>query len=169
MPIIRKVLHAGGYALTAIITAWQYAAGCAILLRRWVFATSTRPIEILNAFVLMGFGALMLTEFSEIITSRPYRYFTYVNNTYLWSGVTLVGALQLNALLRKTLRSNQASALIMQGSSLIYLMVAVAFGLDYPPLTPAFTTYTAMGIVVAIAGHEQMIVNKRREVFKKWG
>lgn len=151
------------------IAAWMKLAAIAIRLRRWVFVSPTRPVEIINSLVLMCFGAIMLTEFVEIIPEHPYRYFKYANNTAIWSFVAIVGALQLSALVRTSVRSNQVSALLMQGSSLIYLMIAVAFGLDYPPLTPSFTTYTTMGIFVALSGHEQMTVNKRREVFNKWG
>lgn len=132
--------------------------------RGWLFALATRLAEFINMAALIGFSFFMLLGFDRLVLSHPYRKFTYASSKLFWIGVMTLGLFQLMSMLRFSIRSNQVSGITLQVSSIVWLVFAVTFGLDYPPLSTALPIYSLLAFVTISAGHELLAVNKCIEV-----
>lgn len=130
----------------------------------WLFAHATRLAEFINTVALMGFGFFMLLGFNDLVLSHPYRKFTYASSKLFWITVCLIGIAQAVAMLRISIKSNQASGILMQISSLIWAAFAITFGLDYPPVSTALPLYALLSFVCITAGHKLINTNKATEV-----
>lgn len=126
----------------------------------WLFALATRLAEFINTVALIGFSSFMLAGFDELVTKHPYRKFTYASSELFWISVFGLGVLQMIAMLRCSIKSNQASGIMLQLSAIVWLLFAVTFGLDYPPLSTALPIYSLLAFVTAAGGHKLINANK---------
>lgn len=129
----------------------------------WLFELATRLAEFINTVALLGFSFFMLIGFERLIQSHPYRKFTYASSELFWMAVFMLGVFQLIAMLRCSIQSNQASGILLQISSVVWLLFAVTFGLDYPPISTALPIYALLSFVTIAAGHKLININKVNE------
>lgn len=126
----------------------------------WLFELATRLAEFINMAALIGFSFFMLMGFDKLVTSHPYRKFTYASSKLFWIAVLALGFLQLIAMLRCSIKSNQASGIVLQISAVVWFVFAVTFGLDYPPISTALPIYSLLAFVCAAGGHKLINTNK---------
>lgn len=131
--------------------------------RKWLFEVGTRVVEILSATMLIGFAMTMLIEHRRLTEQDIYQNFALSYSAWMWMFTILVGICQLIAATKTSVKSNIASGLILIFSSLIWFFITIRFGLAYPPISTALTTYFVFSVATALAGHEVVTVNKKIE------
>ena len=68
----------------------------------------------------------------------------------IWWIVVFLGILQLNYARRDTLDSNIKSALVMHCCALMWFVISILFGSNYPPLSTGFFTYFWLSVVCSL-------------------
>lgn len=126
----------------------------------WLFELATRLAEFINTTSLIGFSFFMLIGLDELVYQYPYRKFTYASSEFFWLAVLSLGILQMIAMLRSSVRSNQASGIVLQISAIVWFVFAVTFGLDYPPISTALPIYSLLAFICAAGGHKLINANK---------
>lgn len=120
--------------------------------RRYLFSTPTKAVEFLNGLALTLFGLVFLLNANMLGKYKLYLNFNYVGPLWVWGIVVFIGLVGLNSMRKDTLESNMLSAITLKVSSLIWFLIAVMFGADYPPLSTGIGTYFSMGVVNVLAG-----------------
>ena len=116
-------------------------------LRDWCFKTPTRLVELISGFCAFFFSSAFLMDFSIFIVNHPYRNFSYLSSKWLWILMFFMSILQLIVAGRSTLKSNEKSAYLLLWFSLVWIIIAVVFASDYPPISTGFFTYSILSIV----------------------
>ena len=129
----------------------------------WLFDKGTRVVEVLNSLFLIGFAITFINDFEGILSLSSYKAFAIASNPYWWVGMFVLGVVQFMALIKTSLRSNQASGIILISSAWVWAMVAVTFIASLPPLTPAPITYSIFTLMCATAGLYLLKTNKVEE------
>lgn len=120
-------------------------------LRNWCFNTPTRLIELVSGFCAFFFSSAFLMDISLFIANHPYRNFSYLSSKWLWMLMFVMSILQLLYAGRSGIKSNQKSAVLLLWFSLIWIIIAVVFASDYPPISTGFFTYAILSIVNLIS------------------
>lgn len=120
--------------------------------RRYLFSTPTKAIEFLNGIALILFGLVFLLNGNMLGKYRLYLDFNYVGPLWVWGIVVIIGLIQLTHMRRDNLESNMVSAITLKVSALVWFLIAVMFGADYPPLSTGIGTYFILGLVDVLAG-----------------
>lgn len=120
--------------------------------RRYLFSTPTKAIEFLNGLATILFGLVFLLNGSILGKFKLYLNFNYVGPLWVWGIVVMLGMVQLNSMRKDTLESNMLSAITLKVSALVWFLIAIMFGADYPPLSTGIGTYFSMGVVFVLAG-----------------
>lgn len=116
-------------------------------LRIWCFNTPTRMVELISGFTAFFFSSSFLLDYSMFILYHPYRNFSYLSSKWLWILMFFLSILQLVFAGRSTHKSNEKSAFLLLWFALVWIIIAVVFATDYPPLSIEFFTYTILSIV----------------------
>ena len=127
----------------------------------WVFEYASRVIELLNTWGMVGFGAVMLYNNSSLLTLTLYSNFTVVPRA-VWVLMILVGVIQFILLCKTTNSSNQLSAIVLQLSAIIWIVIAMGFAFQ-PPISTALPLYMGMALVTGLTGYELLRVSKQLE------
>ena len=120
-------------------------------LRDWCFKTPTRLVELISGFCAFFFSSAFLMDFSIFVINHPYRNFSYLSSRWLWILMFFMSILQLIFAGRSTLQSNKKSAYLLLWFSLVWIIIAVVFASDYPPISTGFFTYGILSIVNLIS------------------
>jgi hypothetical protein len=128
-------------------------------LRRCIFDKPTKSIQFLNGMLLILFGLVFLLNGTALKTQKFYGNFDLIGPTWVWIFVLCLGIIQLNALRKDTLESNILSAIVLKISSLIWCVLAITFGSDYPPLSTAFFNYLSLSGITLLASYELEVQN----------
>ena len=126
----------------------------------WLFELATRLAEFINTISLIGFSFFMLIGLDDLVHQYPYRKFTYASSEFFWLAVLALGILQAIAMFRSSVRSNQASGIVLQISAIVWFIFAVTFGLDYPPVSTALPIHGLLAFICAAGGHKLINANK---------
>lgn len=118
--------------------------------REYLFSTPTKPIEFLNGVVSLFFGLVYIINGSSLNQLKIYLNFSYMGPIWIWWIVVFLGILQLNYMRKDTLDSNIKSALVTHTCALMWFVISVLFGLDYPPLSTGFFTYFWLSVVCSL-------------------
>lgn len=129
----------------------------------WLFDKGTRVVEVLNSLFLIGFSYTFINDFDGILTLPSYKAFAIASNPYWWVGMFVLGVVQFVALIKTSLRSNQASGVILISSAWVWGMVAGTFIASLPPLTSAPIVYSIFSLMCATAGLYLLKTNKVEE------
>ena len=129
----------------------------------WLFDKGTRVVEVLNSLFLIGFAITFINDFEGIVSLPSYKAFAIASNPHWWVGMFVLGVVQFMALIKTSLRSNQASGIILISSAWVWSMVAGTFIASLPPLTPAPITYSTFTLMCATAGLYLLKLNKVEE------
>lgn len=116
-------------------------------LREWAFRTPTRIVELISGFIAFFFSSAFIMDLSFYMVSHPYRNFSHISSKWLWVLMFFLSIMQIIFAGRSTLKSNLRSAQILLWFSLIWIIIAVVFATDYPPLSTEFFTYAILSIV----------------------
>lgn len=130
--------------------------------RIWFFMYATRPIECINTAFLFSFGAISFINYWDLLTMPSYLRFNIITN-WAWFLMVLAGIAQLTALRCKTLRSNQASGIIMIITSCVWLFIAAVFYANNVTFITATGTYFVWAVATLMTGHELLTINKQLE------
>lgn len=130
---------------------------------KWLFGYGTRVIEVLNSWWLMGFGIVMMSNHVVLVNGHPYRTFAFISQFWVWLIVFLVGVFQGIMLYRDCNHSCQYSGITLQLSGLIWFIIAILFGFDYPPVSTALPIYICMSIITGLSGYELLQRSKEHE------
>ena len=118
--------------------------------RNYLFSTSTKPIQFLNGVISLFFGLVYLISGSSLSRLKIYLNFTYVGPIQIWWILVFLGILQLNYVRKDTLDSNIKSALVMHCCALMWFVISILFGSNYPPLSTGFFTYFWLSVVCSL-------------------
>ena len=129
----------------------------------WLFDKGTRVVEVLNSLFLIGFASTFIYNFNGILTLPSYRAFAIASSVYWWIGMFVLGVVQFMALIKTSLRSNQASGIILISSAWVWGMVAGTFIASLPPLASEPITYSIFTLMCATAGLYLLKLNKVEE------
>ena len=129
----------------------------------WLFDKGTRVVEVLNSLFLIGFATTFIYNFNGILTLPSYRAFAIASSAYWWIGMFVLGVVQFIALIKTSLRSNQASGIILISSAWVWGMVAGTFIASLPPLASEPITYSIFTLMCATAGLYLLKTNKVEE------
>lgn len=127
----------------------------------WVFEYASRVIELLNTWGMVGFGTVMLYNNSSLLTLTLYSNFTVVPK-FVWVLMILVGVIQFILLCKTTNSSNQLSAIVLQLSAIIWIVIAMGFAFQ-PPISTALPLYMGMALVTGLTGYELLRLSKQLE------
>ena len=116
-------------------------------LREWAFKTPTRMVELISGFVAFFFSSAFIMDLSFYVTNHPYRNFSYLSSKWLWVLMLFLSILQIIYAGRSTLKSNLKSAQLLLWFSLVWIIIAVVFASDYPPISTGFFTYGILSVV----------------------
>ena len=117
----------------------------------YLFSTPTKPIQFLNGVVSLFFGLVYLINGSSLNQLKIYLNFSYMGPIWIWWVVVFLGILQLNYMRKDTLDFNIKSALVMHTCALMWFVISILFGSDYPPLSTGFFTYFWISVVCSLA------------------
>lgn len=120
-------------------------------LREWAFRTPTRMVELISGFVAFFFSSAFLLDISIYVVQHPYRNFSYLSSKWLWFIMFLLSILQIIYAGRSTVKSNLKSAQLLLWFSLVWIIIAVVFATDYPPISTGFFTYSVLSVVNLIS------------------
>lgn len=120
--------------------------------RRYLFSTPTKAIEFLSGLSTTLFGLIFLLNGNLLGKYKLYLSFNYVGPLWVWGIVVIIGLIQLNAMRRDTLESNTISAINLKVTAVVWFLIGVMFGADYPPLSTGVGTYFSMSLVNLMAG-----------------
>lgn len=134
--------------------------------RRWLFQSSKRLCEFINGFALMSFSSVMFVSYSDIMFNHPYRKLTYISDDHIWVAMFFLGVYQIRLMLSPSCISTQKSGIVLHVSSIIWAVLAITFGLDYPPITTALPIYSLLAFITICAGHESINCGKYPETKK---
>ena len=129
----------------------------------WLFDKGTRVVEVLNSLFLIGFASTFIYNFNGILTLPSYRAFAIASSPYWWMWMFVLGIVQFMALIKTSLRSNQASGIILISSAWVWGMVAGTFIASLPPLASEPITYSIFTLMCATAGLYLLKLNKVEE------
>ena len=118
--------------------------------RNYLFSTATKPIQFLNGVLSLFFGIVYLINGSTLNQLKIYLNFSYMGPIWIWWVVIFLGILQLNYMRRDILDSNIKSALVMHTCALMWFVISILFGSDYPPLSTGFFTYFWISVVCSL-------------------
>lgn len=127
----------------------------------WVFEYASRIIELLNTWGMVGFGSVMLYNNTSLLTLTKYNNFTVVPRA-IWSLMILIGVIQFILLCKTTNSSNQLSAIVLQLSAIIWVVIAMGFAFQ-PPISTALPIYMGMALVTGLTGYELLRLSKQLE------
>ena len=130
---------------------------------RWLFDKGTRVVEVLNSLFLIGFMGTFLYDFEGILKLPSYKAFAVASSPYWWIGMGALGVVQVMALVKTSIQSNQFSGVILIASAWVWGMVAVTFIASVPPLTSDPIVYTIFSIVCGVGGLYLLKSNKMFE------
>lgn len=116
-------------------------------LREWAFRTPTRIVELTSGFIAFFFSSAFVLDLSFYVVQHPYRNFSYLSSKWLWGIMFFLSILQIVYAGRDTTKSNLKSAQLLLWFSLVWIIVAVVFATDFPPISTAFFTYAVLSIV----------------------
>lgn len=120
-------------------------------LREWAFRTPTRMVELISGFVAFFFSSAFMLDISIYVVNHPYRNFSYLSNKWLWFVMFLLSILQIVYAGRSSTKSNLKSAQLLLWFSLVWIIIAVVFASDYPPISTGFFTYGILSVVNLIS------------------
>lgn len=118
--------------------------------RNYLFSTPTKPIQFLNGVISLFFGLVYLISGPTLNQLKIYLNFSYMGPIQIWWIVVFLGILQLNYARKDTLDSNIKSALVMHTCALMWFVISVLFGSNYPPLSTGFFTYFWLSLVCSL-------------------
>lgn len=118
--------------------------------RNYLFSTPTKSMEFLNGSLSVTFGLIFLANGAALSMLKTYLNFAYIGPKWLWSVMILLGVLQLKYACSDTLESNVKSALTLHTCAVMWFVICLMFGSDYPPLSTAFTTYLCFAVMCSL-------------------
>lgn len=95
---------------------------------------------------------MFLINGASLGTYKFYVSFTSIAPPWLWWICIIVGFIQLKSLSKNTLESNIMSVLMLKISAFLWLLFAILFGAEYPPLSTGFFTYLWFSVVCLLGG-----------------
>lgn len=120
--------------------------------REFLFSTPTKSIEFLNGLCTLFFGLVFLLNGASLGTYKFYVSFTNIAPPWLWWICVIVGFIQIKSLSKNTLESNIMSVLMLKISAFLWLLFAILFGAEYPPLSTGFFTYLWFSVTCLLGG-----------------
>lgn len=114
----------------------------------WVFTgRRTKPIELANSLIGFTFSGMFIINNGVIDKHYPYRNFIYMSSIWVWVLIFIMSILQFKTLLNDNYKSSLKAAVLLLWFSLIWMVIGIVFGTDYPPVSTAFGTYTSISII----------------------
>ena len=114
----------------------------------WLFTgRRTKPIELVNSIIGMTFSGSFIIYNGVIDNYYPYRNFMYISSIYMWILIFIMSIVQFKTMFRDNIKSSLKAAVLMLWFSLLWVIVGVVFGTDYPPISTAFGTYTSLSVI----------------------
>ena len=121
-------------------------------IRNYLFSTSTKAVEFLNGIATALFGLIFLLNGDILGKYKLYLSFNYVGPLWVWWILVILGVIQINAMRTDTLESNTVAAITLKVSALVWFLIGLMFGANYPPLSTGVGTYFTMSLVNLMAG-----------------
>lgn len=118
--------------------------------RNYIYSTPTKSMEFLNGFLSIFFGLVFLANGTVLGLLKLYLNFSYIGPKWVWGIPVLLGVLQLKYACSDSLESNVKSALIMHTCALMWFIISLLFGSDYPPLSTGFFTYLCIAAMCSL-------------------
>ena len=118
--------------------------------RNYIYSTPTKSMEFFNGFLAIFFGLVFLVNGTALGLLKLYLNFSYIGPKWVWGIPVLLGVLQLKYACSDSLESNVKSALIMHTCSLMWFIISLLFGSDYPPLSTGFFTYLCIAAMCSL-------------------
>lgn len=129
----------------------------------WLFAHGTRVVEFLNSALLIGFTFPLIYNLDTVLNSSTYPKIYLLGNPFWWSGMAILGLLQILAMSKKGVRSNQISGYFLMISGWVWAMIATLFLTRSEAATPAPIVYLIIAFICAVAGLYLLRFNKKVE------
>ena len=129
----------------------------------WLFAQSARIIEFLNTILLILFTFPFIYNLEGILATPLYERFILLEQPTWWFGMLLLGLIQMCAMLRKSIRSNQFSGFILLVSAWVWAMIGSLFIQSGQLINTAPIVYMTISFVCVMSGYYLIKHNKNIE------
>lgn len=126
----------------------------------WLFAQSARIIEFLNTCLLMLFTIPFIYNLDGILATPLYERFILLEQPQRWFGMLSVGFIQLYAMLKRSVHSNQFSGFVLLVSAWIWAMIGSLFIQSGQLINTAPIVYITISFVCAASGYYLIKHNK---------
>lgn len=126
----------------------------------WLFAQSARIIEFLNTCLLILFTFPFIYNLDGILATPLYERFILLEQPQWWFGMLSLGFLQMYAMLKKSIQSNQFSGYILIVSSWVWGMIGSLFIQSGQLINTAPIVYITISLVCAMSGYYLLKHNK---------
>lgn len=114
----------------------------------WLFTgRRTKPIELINSLYGAVFSGIFIIYNGAIDNYYPYRNFMYISTIWIWILVFIISIVQFKTMFNNNIKNSLKTAVLLLCFSLLWIIVGVVFGTDYPPVSTAFGTYTSLSII----------------------
>ena len=126
----------------------------------WLFAQSARIIEFLNTCLLILFTFPFIYNLEGILSTPLYERFILLEQPQWWFGMLSLGIIQMYAMLKRSIASNQFSGFILLVSAWVWCMIASLFIQSGQLINTAPIVYVTIAFVCAMSGYYLMTHNK---------
>lgn len=125
-----------------------------------LFETATRPFELFNSAVFLGYGYVFWVDGETLYTYHIYKDFATIPLHCTVAVFFILGLAQGILALRDTCDSNILSGYLMLLCGLVWLFVFCAFSAPYPPLNTGMVYALLMCVACVLCGKRLIDTNK---------
>lgn len=120
--------------------------------QRWLFSTGTRAVKFVNAFGLFGYAMVFFLYGKVLYQYKLYDKFDTASPKVTATVMLVLAVLQIISMVGKTDRYQIIGGYLLICSGFVWLLVAVAFGASYPPLSTGVVFPSLLAVVCPLAG-----------------
>lgn len=128
---------------------------------------NTRSIELLSGLAGVLFSVIYIINDTWLFAYSDKLPLSYLNNLMLWVFMLIISVMQLKTLGKDSLESNIGSVLLLRLTGLIWLILAVAYGVDYPPINVSLATKLVLSFMCFFASFALAYRNKAEQLIRK--
>lgn len=125
-----------------------------------LFETATRPFELLNALMFLGYAYVFFQDGEQLYQHHIYQEFATIPLHCTVAVFLSLGVIQAALAWRDTCDSNIISGYIMLLCGLVWLFVFCAFSAPYPPLNTGMVSALLMCLACVVCGKRLIDTNK---------
>lgn len=136
-------------------------------MRRWIFGTGTRALEVFNALALVGWSVTMLLD-DRLLQTPTYLAFNRISDSsWLNEGISIAFAVpavvSVAGIYWNGVKLKMLAGISLLGSALAWALVTAGFIASYPPTNTAVTLYAALSMLCFFAGEHLIFESEVRK------